>query len=322
MTTPSCSVVICAYTERRWADLEAAIASVRAQAHQPDEIIVVVDHNATLLERVGAAYPGVRAVANSRERGLGGARNSGVVAATGAIVTFLDDDALATSDWLAQLLAGYADPRVLGVGGLTEPAWEGGRPRWFPAEFNWVIGCTHRGMPEQATVVRNLHGCNMSYRRELFDAVGGFRLGYGCDETEFCIRLGQRRRDGMLLHQPLARAYHRVPAERGRWRYFQTRCFFEGRSKAVVAWLVGGKDGLAAERAHTMRTLPTGVLRALADVAVRRDPSGLARAAAIVAGFAITTAGYLSGCRTVVEAARERGWSEASDQPATVPATT
>lgn len=310
MTIPCSSVIICAYTDQRWSDLQSTIATVQGQTTPPDEIIVVIDHNPILLERVQAELPQVSPVANTRDRGLGGARNSGIAASTGEIVVFLDDDALAASDWLANILAPYADPRVLGVGGRTEPAWATRRPRWFPAEFNWVIGCTHRGSPEQLAPVRNLHGCNMSFRREIFASVGGFLLGYGCDETEFCIRLQQQRPDGLLFHQPTARVLHRVTAERERFRYFGTRCFFEGRSKAVVAWLVGRQDGLAAERAHTMRTLPSGVFRGLADGSLRRDPSGLARAAVIVIGLAITTAGYLSGKRTVVDAARERGWSE------------
>ena len=61
-----------------------------------------------------------------------------------------------------------------------------------PREFNWVVGCTHRGMPSTTAPVRNLIGCNMSFRREVFSRIGGFRdqIGRvgarpsGCDETE------------------------------------------------------------------------------------------------------------------------------------------
>ncbi len=45
------SVVICAYTLERWADLVAALESVKAQEPPPGELILVVDHNAALLAR-------------------------------------------------------------------------------------------------------------------------------------------------------------------------------------------------------------------------------------------------------------------------------
>ena len=44
----SVSIVICAYTERRWDLLLDVIESVRAQRLAPQEIIVVVDHNEDL----------------------------------------------------------------------------------------------------------------------------------------------------------------------------------------------------------------------------------------------------------------------------------
>ncbi|HMN30347.1 MAG TPA: hypothetical protein PKE45_19500, partial [Caldilineaceae bacterium] len=77
-----------------------------------------------------------------------------------------------------------------------------------------------------------------------------------------------------------------------------------------VSWLVGSQAALASERSYTLRTLPKGILRGVADTVLANDRAGLARATAILAGLAITAAGYLSGTFSVVEAARERGWSE------------
>jgi GT2 family glycosyltransferase len=302
------SVVICAYTEERWSDLVAAVGSVRDQSHRPAEIIVVADHNPALLERVRREIPDVVAVANREAQGLGGARNSGVAVSTGSVIAFLDDDAVASAGWLGAFQAAYEDDLVLGVGGSIRPVWSGGRPRWFPDEFAWVVGCTYRGMPESPANVRNLIGCNMSYRRQAFEAVGGFRLGYGCDETEFCIRLRRHWPDRVLRYVPAAEVFHQVPASRAGWRHFHSRCFFEGGSKAVVSWLLGRQEALASERAYTRRVLPAGVVRAIGDAVRNRDASPLARAGAIVAGLAYTTAGYLSGRLSVIAAAERRGW--------------
>jgi glucosyl-dolichyl phosphate glucuronosyltransferase len=303
MNLPSISVVICAYTEARWADLMAALASLAVQRTPPLEIIVVVDHNPGLLARLRARVPNIVTVENGEARGLSGARNTGIRVAQGAVLAFLDDDAVAAPHWLERLGAAYAEPRVLGVGGAIEPLWTCGQPGWFPPEFLWVVGCTYRGMPEQVAPVRNLIGANMSFRREVFESVGGFRNGIGrrgtrplgCEETELCIRATRCWPGRILLYEPRARVAHRVSASRAVWGYFRARCYAEGLSKALVARSVGVADGLAAERIYTLRALPRGVASALATTIRDRDPCGLAQAGAIVAGLATTTAGYLVG---------------------------
>lgn len=295
------SVVICAHTRRRWDQTRAAVESVRAQSFQNREIIVVVDHNPALHAALEAALPGVTVAQNRQHRGLSGARNTGVAIARGDVVAFLDDDAVADPDWLKFLADAYANPAVAGVGGLILPSWQAARPRWFPDEFGWVVGCTYRGMPRGP--VRNLLGASASFRRDAFELAGGFRDGIGrsaskrplgCEETEFCIRLSQRAPESVFLFDDRAVVWHQVPPRRGRFSYFCSRCYAEGLSKAQVTASVGAGAGLAVERRYASRTLPAGVARAAAD-ALRGDPSGLGRAGAIVAGLAATAAGYGAG---------------------------
>jgi GT2 family glycosyltransferase len=298
------SIILCAYTQARWNDLVDAVASVQRQTLPAHEIIVAIDHNPTLAVQAQQHLPGVVVVENREDRGLSGTRNSGVAAARGTHVAFLDDDAIAAPDWLARLSAAFANPRAVGVGGAIEPLWRDGRPAWFPAEFEWVVGCTYRGMPETRATVRNLIGCNMAFRREVFASIGGFRIGrVGAlsigqenDETEFCIRLMTACPDAELWYEPIAAVRHKVSPSRTTLAYFTRRCFSEGLSKARLARQVGQAHGLSTERAYTLRTLPQGVLRGIGDTLLRRDPAGLLRAAAIIAGLAITTMGYLVGC--------------------------
>lgn len=305
---PSVSVIICAYTEERWNDLVSAVDGVQRQSMPPEEIIVVIDHNPALFVRARSELRECRIIENSEPRGLSGARNSGIAVAHGDILAFIDEDAVPAPDWLKHLVRPYTDRQVAGVGGAINPMWIAGRPAWFPQEFDWVVGCTYRGMPRSSTPVRNLIGCNMSFRREVFEAVGGFRSGIGrigtrpvgCEETELCIRLRQHAPDQTLLYEPAAQVDHRVPAIRGRWAYFRSRCYAEGLSKALVARLVGANDGLASERTYTLRTLPQGVLRGVIDTVRQGNAAGIARAAAIIAGLATTTAGYAVGHVTSV----------------------
>jgi GT2 family glycosyltransferase len=303
MTTPTVSVVIAAYTQARWDDLRAAVASLQKQTLPPREIIVVVDYNPALLARVREQIPNVLAIANTEPRGLSGARNCGVAAARGDLIAFLDDDAIAAPDWLERVVEHFADPEVLGVGGFAEPLWSSAPPRWFPEEFYWVIGCSYRGMPEQVASVRNLFGGNMCIRRALFDAVGGFQSGIGrdryllkgCEETEFCIRARQSVPHGKFLYAPHARIGHHVSPSRHRLSYFAIRCYSEGLSKATVARLRGAHDGLASERTYTLQVLPRALLRNLQQTILRRDAAGILKAGAILIGLGLTTLGFLVG---------------------------
>jgi cellulose synthase/poly-beta-1,6-N-acetylglucosamine synthase-like glycosyltransferase len=296
------SVVICAYTLDRWADLVSAVESARDQTLAPTEVIVVADHNDDLLRRAAEAWPQLSVIASSGPRGLSGARNTGLGGATGDIVAFLDDDARAEPTWLAELVAPFADARVVATGGHAESSWDGSRPAWFPREFDWVVGCSYIGLPRRSALVRNPIGCNMSFRRVAAVEAGGFRsdigrvgrFPVGGEETELCIRIRRRRPDARIVYVPEARVRHHVTAARSTWAYFRSRCYQEGRSKALISSIAGAGTALASERSYASRTLPAGVLRNL-GAAVRGDPAGVRRAAAIGIGLAITTGGYLAG---------------------------
>lgn len=310
---PTSAVVICAYTEGRWDDTLRAVRSVQAQEPPPQELLVVVDHNPALQRRLADDLPDVRVVANHNEQGLSGARNTGVELATADVVVFLDDDAAARPGWLAGLARNYLDPDVLGVGGRIEPEWVVRRPRWWPPEFDWVVGCDYTG--QRTGAVRNLIGANASFRRELFDD-GGFTSGIGRsatvrrpvggEETEFCIRVSQARPGGVFLHDVAAEVIHRVPADRQTFSYFRSRCYAEGLSKALVTREVGTQSGLASERRYSTVTLPLGVLHGLRR-ALGGDVSGLLTAAAIIIGLAYTTTGYGVGVASEMWARRKGG---------------
>ena len=91
------SVIVCAYTELRWEQTRAALASALAQCPAPAEVLLVVDHNAGLSERaraeLGRFVPGqsagdqvmlgrVRILDSDGPPGLSGARNCGMRAAS------------------------------------------------------------------------------------------------------------------------------------------------------------------------------------------------------------------------------------------------
>ena len=316
MTGPTTSIVVCAYTNERWDDLCEAVGSAARQQPAPDQVLLVIDHNPELLERARrellTLLPALEVTENTRKKGLSGARNTALEQVSGDVVVFLDDDANANPGWLGHLLTPYADAAVIAVGGSATPRWPGahGRPVTLPSadgagwgELDWVVGCSYAGQPTTTAAVRNLMGCNMSFRRVVFEQVGGFsedlgRVGkvpLGCEETELCIRATNATPGSRIIFEPRALVRHHVSEDRLTWAYLRRRCFAEGLSKAAVSAMVGQDQALSTERGYATRVLPRGVLRELFRAASGRRPGAAASAGAIVVALTATVLGYVRG---------------------------
>lgn len=295
------TVAICAYTDRRWEILVEAVEAVGRQLSPGDELLVVIDHAPELLALARQSFHGATVLANAHSRGLSGARNTAVEAASCQAVVFLDDDAVPEPGWLESLLAPYGDDSVLGVGGFVVPQWPQDEPWWLPPEFLWVVGCSYEGLPGRLETIRNPIGASMAYRRSVFAQTGLFsealgRVGtvpVGCEETELSLRVASAFPEGRIVHEPRSVVRHQVSEDRTTFSYFRRRCWSEGASKAVVSRITRGGKALATERAYVLGTLRKGAARELARAA-RGDARGLMRLLALFAGAAITAVSYLS----------------------------
>ncbi len=299
----SVSVIICAYTLDRWDDLVRAVESVRNQTYPALETIVVIDGNEELKRRAEERLEGVTVLMNAHAPGLSGGRLTGGDHARGAILAFLDDDAIADDVWLEEMHAAYEDPNVLGAGGRVDPLWETERPSWLSPELDWVVGCTYVGLPINGGRIRSPIGANMSMRADVLRRTGTFapelsRLERGksvsgtAEETEFCIRAANLYPDQYWVYRHRARVRHAVPAQRATWRFFVRRCRVEGDAKGYLTALAGTRDGLRSERTYVRSVLPRAVARELGG-ALRGRTGGLRRAGAIVVGLAATTWAYV-----------------------------
>ncbi|WP_442902987.1 glycosyltransferase [Gordonia sp. 852002-51296_SCH5728562-b] len=296
--------MVCAYTEERLESVTALAQAVLAQAETGDELILVVDHNQHLLDRLTREFcDRAQVIGNSSSaQGLSGARNSGVAQARNDVVVFLDDDSLLEVGGLASARRAFDDPRIQAIGGEVRPDWEGGvSPSWFPAEFRWVVGCDYLGLPKGGTSIRNPIGAAMAVRRSALERIGGFsedlgRVGTlpaGCEETLMGIEIRARIPDSDIVRVDGFTVDHTVTRSRQTRRYYLRRCLHEGRSKALLSQQVGSSRGLESERKYVTRTLPRGVVTNLV-AALRGDMSGLDRAVMIIAGLLATAWGMAS----------------------------
>ncbi len=159
MTGPLVSAIIPAHEGERF--LHAAIGSVLAQEYTPLEVIVVDDGSTDGSADVAASFP-VRCL-RQPNLGVAAARNAGLAAAGGEVISFLDQDDLWPPAKLAVQVGHLLEHPELGfVVGRMEVFLEPGAPR--PA---WM----HVDQPAF------LLGALVAWRH-VFDLVGAFETGY------------------------------------------------------------------------------------------------------------------------------------------------
>jgi glucosyl-dolichyl phosphate glucuronosyltransferase len=318
------TVIILAYSLDRFSMDCAAVESVLGQNLPPREVMVCVDDNADrpeLLTRFRArwpeqpgAAPSVTVVESRRDAdtvrasaaqtdwrfhahygfrgtGISSGRTTCLELASTETVAFLDDDATADPDWLQRLLAPFADPSVVAVGGAPVPVYAKPPPRWFPSEYNWIFGCAYKGLPTSTGPALRLIGANMAVRREELRSIAS--LG-SMEDMEICHRLLALSPGNTLIYEPRAIVRHRVHEDRMTWPYFWRRCFWANRDKVAIMKGLGAAANLRADRAYVLRTLPAGVLAGVRDL-LGGDLGGLQRAGAIIAGLGISAIAYLTG---------------------------
>lgn len=294
----SVTAVICTYTERRWHLVSAAIASLRKQTRPADQILLVVDHNPRLAEALRDAHPDVSVVENHHANGLSGGKNTALDVVTTPLMAVLDDDATADVSWLESLLEHFASDEIVAAGSASRPAWEIARPRWFPPELDWTIGCSYEGMPTVVADVRNIFGGAMVVRTGIARDVGGFRTDMGriggsyggAEETEFCIRLARAFPGARIVYDPRVHIDHHVPATRARWSYVWRRCFGEGASKALMRRHAASRDALSTEQQFLSHTIPAAVRRDVRERRFAATGALLTSLGAAGVGYTITTA--------------------------------
>jgi GT2 family glycosyltransferase len=181
---PRVSVVICTYngsaTLRQC--LEAAL-----MLHYPDyEVIVVCDGATDASAQIASEYEGVRVI-ETPQSGLAAARNTGMEAAAGEIVAYIDDDAIPDRDWLTHLVKTFTDGPFAAVGG----------PNVLPPDSSWIAECVANapGGPTHVLIsdrdAEHIPGCNMAIRKEALERIGGFdpQFRTAGDDVDVCWRL-------------------------------------------------------------------------------------------------------------------------------------
>jgi len=237
------SVVVCTFNRAIF--LRKCLASLLNQENAPPFEIIVVDNNstdetATVVETIRRETIIPFQYIFLEEMGLSRARNAGIHAAQGALVAFIDDDAVADARWVQEIEKGFQRfPQAVAQGGAVAGDYEIPRPAWLATDLLFAVS-----VGELGTTLRLMHktesvfGGNSVFRREIFRKRGEFLTNLGrtglsllaAEEVEFCNRLQEH--GDCILYNPRMRIKHWVPKERLTKTYIRQRMFWNGRSIA------------------------------------------------------------------------------------------
>ncbi|MGN6189540.1 MAG: glycosyltransferase [Conexibacter sp.] len=223
---PRVSVVVCTFNGA--ATIGETLDAVGRLAYPDVEAIVVDDGSTDATAEVVAAHPRVRLI-RTPNRGLSAARNTGLRAASGELIAYLDDDAYPDPHWLdyVALALRDADEDRAGVGGPNLPVPRDGLVAECVA--NAPGGPVHVLLSD--TVAEHIPGCNMTFRRDRLEAIGGFdeQFRVAGDDVDVCWRL-QERGWTLGFHPAAVVWHHRRGSVRRFWR--QQRGY--GRAEALL----------------------------------------------------------------------------------------
>ena len=229
----------------RYREFSEAADSILAQTYGDVELVIVIDGTKEVYHQAKTDYENHSQTTihcNDQNMGLSYSRNIGSELADGDIVAFIDDDAVAATDWAENIVDAYRRYDALAVGGRMVPDWLSGKPEHLPEEFYFLIGVTYRGFKETEGYVRNTFSSNLSFDSDVFSELGGFKTEMGKrkendlqgGETELCVRL-ERETGERVVYMPDAIVEHKIYDYRTDRQWLLERAFWQGYSKQRMA---------------------------------------------------------------------------------------
>src|SRR5579883_153624 len=224
---PRISVVLCSHNGAR--TIRQSLEGLERLNYPDYEVIVVDDGSTDATAKIAAEYP-VRLIL-TKNRGLSSARNTGLKAATGEIVAYIDDDAFPDPDWLSYLARTFMTTSYVGVGGPNLP----------PPGCGLIADCVAAapGGPIHVLLsdseAEHIPGCNMAFRKSALEGIGGFDVQFRAagDDVDVCWSLQQA--GGSLGFNPAAVVWHyRRNSIRTYWK--QQRGYGKAEALLEVKW--------------------------------------------------------------------------------------
>src|SRR5436309_5885335 len=186
---PRISVVVCSYNGAR--TIGECIEALSKLDYSDYEVIIVDDGSTDATAAIVGSYGdhGFRLI-RTENCGLGSARNTGMEAATGEIVAYIDDDAYPDPHWLKFLATTFMSTDHAAVGGPNIPPHGDGPIADCVA--NAPGGPIHVLISDREA--EHIPGCNMAFRKAALQAIGGFdpQFRVAGDDVDVCWRIQEK----------------------------------------------------------------------------------------------------------------------------------
>jgi GT2 family glycosyltransferase len=206
------SVVVPTY--QRPDELRRCLAGLAQQSLPPAEIIVVRRANDTATAGVLTEFSHQAVEVIVTEPGVLAAMSAGADRASGDVIGFIDDDAVARREWLQRLVRHFADTQVGAVCGRDvipgePPPVAGGLEVGRISPWGKRVGNHHRGTGA-ARDVMVLKAVGMAIRRDALALPSGLRGTGAQAHFEVGMSLSALRRGWRLVYDPTALVDHHV----------------------------------------------------------------------------------------------------------------
>jgi len=183
------SVIVPTYNEER--NIEGCLRSLESQTlpRESFEIIIVDGQSKDRTVEIAEAY--ADKVIQQVSRGVGGARNDGVMVASGKIIVTTDADCHLPSDWLESIRDSFEDPKNIAATGLLRPEIAG-LPDIERAAYKIFFEMSNVFLLIAGRLrVYHLCGANSAFRRSAFMKAGGYTDLPYADDVEIVKRLSK-----------------------------------------------------------------------------------------------------------------------------------
>lgn len=250
MNTPAISAIICTHNRDNY--LGAAIDSLLTQEFTDFEILVVdngsCDRTREIVESK-LTNPHLKYIWEPTI-GLSVARNTGAKLAQAEILAYLDDDAIASPQWLSVLHTAYQNNQKLAIaGGIVTLLWPEGLhpPKWLSPGLAGNLGAYDLGNDPLYITIPGLtpRGLNYSIRRTFLEQIGGFDTNLGrigkklLSNEELHVTEQALQRGWQVAYLPQALVAHNVAPERIKKTWFLERGWWQGISECHREQLTG-----------------------------------------------------------------------------------
>lgn len=244
-------------THNRSRGVVETVMSLVAQTRAPTEIIVVdnasSDDTEEVVARLKQTVRRLRYIYEPR-LGVSAARNRGATESRSSLIAFLDDDAVASGDWLARLHDTMEQsPWIAAASGPIELRWTRPAPPWVRGLEGWYGRFDLGPDPKAIEYPLFPYASNLMFRREAFLSIGGFPIELGprgklriANEEDGLFRRFAERK-WLVMYEPRALVHHWVHLDRLSRRYLLNRGVTQGKSEVLVDALLG------ADRRRTER---------------------------------------------------------------------